>query len=383
MAIRPFSALYERTGLKIVMNKNFDIKIFKSFEDPLKNIWKEFEKESSNYCFQNFYWVKNWYEKFKSQEEIDACIVVIYSDKIICGVLPFCIHKKSSLKFLKWMGGEQSDYMNGLFSKNFILKQDEFVNLWKLIKKQLPSFDLVYFYNQPENIMGSSNPFVKNLKAVRNSFTDGIKVENSFEEYLNLNIKKKFLNDTKRSFNQLNKRGQLEFKIHNKSDILNKSDFVQKILDDKVLRLKELNIKNSFTKNIQEFYTKFNSEEFENGELHVSSLELDGKTLASHWGVVYKNIFYYLLPSIVKNELMRYSPGRLLLYHLIKWSFENKIKRFDLTLGEESYKKEWSNSKVFLYDFVEPNKLKSYPHFFYLKVRIQLKKFLKKIYNYG
>ena len=80
---------------------------------------------------------------------------------------------------------------------------------------------------------------------------------------------------------------------------------------------------------------------------------------------------------------MRYSPGRLLLYHLIKWSFENKIKRFDLTLGEESYKKEWSNSKVFLYDFVEPNKLKSYPHFFYLKVRIQLKKFLKKIYNYG
>ena len=55
-------------------------------------------------------------------------------------------------------------------------------------KKQLPSFDLVYFYNQPENIMGSSNPFVKNLKAVRNSFTDGIKVENSFEEYLNLNI---------------------------------------------------------------------------------------------------------------------------------------------------------------------------------------------------
>jgi len=359
------------------MSKNLNIEIYKSFNDSLKIIWKNFEENSINYCFQNYYWLNNWYENFKKQEKIEACVVVVYSGKTICGIFPFCVHEIKSIKFLKWMGGEQSDYMNGLFSNNFIFEKDKFFYLWKLIKKELPTFDIIHLYNQPEYILDTLNPFVKNLKAIKNGFTNGIEIQDSFEEYIDKNLKKKFLNDTKRSLNQLNKRGKLEFKIREKKNILDNVDFIQKILDEKISRLNELKLKNNFKKNIQEFYTRFNNDEFDYGKLQLSSLELDGKILASHWGVIYKNIFYYLLPSIVKNDLMRFSPGRILLYYLIKWCSENKIKRFDLTLGEESYKKEWSNSKIFLYDFVEPNTLKSYPLYIYLKTKIQIKKLNK------
>tara|TARA_A100001011_G_scaffold347995_1_gene385535 strand:- start:3397 stop:4482 length:1086 start_codon:yes stop_codon:yes gene_type:complete len=361
------------------MNKNFNIEVYKSFDESLKKIWKSFEQNSNNYCFQNYYWLKNWYEKFKTNEEIQLCIVIVYSKEIVCGILPFCIHKEKSIKFLKWMGGDQSDYMNGLFNKNFLFEKVEFYDLWNLIKKRVPYFDLTYFYNQPEYISGTVNPFIKNFRTIKSGSTNGIEIKNSFDEYLEKNLKRKFLSDTRRSMNQLNKRGKLEFKIFKKTDELDRVNFVKKILDNKIFRLNELKLKNNFNENIQEFYTNFNNNEFENGDLHISSLELDGKTLASHWGVTYKNIFYYLLPSIVKNELMRFSPGRILLYHLIKWCSENKIKKFDLTLGEESYKKEWSNSKISLYDFVEPNNLRSYPYYIYLMIKLKVKNFKKNL----
>ena len=57
----------------------------------------------------------------------------------------------------------------------------------------------------------------------------------------------------------------------------------------------------------------------------------------------------------------------------------NRSKKFDLTLGEESYKKEWSNSKISLYDFVEPNNLRSYPYYIYLMIKLKVKNFKKNL----
>ena len=79
------------------------------------------------------------------------------------------------------------------------------------------------------------------------------------------------------------------------------------------------------------------------------------------------------MPSIAKTEYLKYSPGRLLLYKLVEWSYQKNIKKFDQSLGEESYKKNWSNLKNGLYDLYETNSLKSYPLFYLLKIRSYLK----------
>ena len=75
----------------------------------------------------------------------------------------------------------------------------------------------------------------------------------------------------------------------------------------------------------------------------------DEKILSVHWGVVYKNIFYHLMPSISQNEFMKYAPGRLLLFNLIQWSIDNKIYKFDFTIGDEGYKRDWTKENNFLY----------------------------------
>ena len=87
--------------------------------------------------------------------------------------------------------------------------------------------------------------------------------------------------------------------------------------------------------------------------VHLSALTLDDKILATHWGLVFNDRFYYLFPSYESNEYAKYSPGTLLLQHLFEWCIDNHLKVFDFTDGDEPYKFFWEDETVKLYDYFE------------------------------
>lgn len=72
------------------------------------------------------------------------------------------------------------------------------------------------------------------------------------------------------------------------------------------------------------------------GLLTISSLRAGDRPLAIHAGVVHGGRFYYWLPAH-DPELGSYSPGTLLLEHLIATSFRQRLV-FDFLIGNEPYK---------------------------------------------
>ena len=107
--------------------------VIKDILDPdLKLIWEKFERNSENYFFQNYYWCKHWYEIVS--EKTISYIVLVYDDLNQVMLLPLCVESFFGVKCLRWMGGLQSDYMNGLYVKNLSITKKEFNILWsKLI----------------------------------------------------------------------------------------------------------------------------------------------------------------------------------------------------------------------------------------------------------
>jgi CelD/BcsL family acetyltransferase involved in cellulose biosynthesis len=353
------------------------IKILRNFEKSLEKIWIGFEKESVNFCFQNFYWLKNWYLNLENKK-IDIFNVLVYGDNHLIAILPLSIENNKNIKFLKWQGGDRSDYMCGLFSKSIFLKKTDFFYLWKLIKKDISSFDIVYFEKQPQFIENIANPFVSYFKVFKDSFSSSAMLEATFEDFQKKNLKNKFIADTKRSLNNLNKYGKIKYNIYDNLDKNKQKNITQEILNQKISRSKDLKLKNIFDQNSQDFYLNFDNSNFKNGNLHISSLELNGELISLHWGVVYKKTFYYLMPSLPKSEYMKYSPGRILLQYLIKWSIDNNIKKLDFTIGDEKYKKDWSNRNEFLFSYLESNTIFYLLNYFLLYIKIILKNFLKK-----
>ena len=69
---------------------NFEIKIYHSFDTSLKIIWKAFEEESANYCFQSCEWFENWVNNYRVNNNnfLLYIVVVKHESKVVC-ILPF------------------------------------------------------------------------------------------------------------------------------------------------------------------------------------------------------------------------------------------------------------------------------------------------------
>jgi len=353
---------------------NFEIKIFNNFDSNIETIWDEFEKESNNYCFQNFYWLKNWHLNLNNKTNIKIFNVLVYQSKKIVMIVPLCVEKKNGLKILKWQGGNRSDYMGCLLTPNFSIEKKNFIEIWKKIKKEIKLFDIIYFQRQPKKILDNINPFFYYLKNYEDYVTNSIALEEDFNIFLNKNIKNKFISDTKRRINGLEKIGKLEFKIIDNTLDLKIRSTIEKIFTEKALRLKKYNLKNPFNEEAKKFYLNFKNQFFKNGYSHLSKLVVGETIISYHWGVVYKNVFYHLVPTITDSEYIKYAPGRIHLQNLIKWATSQNILKFDFTIGDEQYKKDWANSSEHLYSHVELNSYLYIFHYFFLNLKVVIKK---------
>ena len=61
----------------------FEIKIFKNFDEKLKKIWIEFENQSENYFFQNYDWLNCWHTNFTNKNSLVILNILVYK-KISC-----------------------------------------------------------------------------------------------------------------------------------------------------------------------------------------------------------------------------------------------------------------------------------------------------------
>jgi len=81
------------------------------------------------------------------------------------------------------------------------------------------------------------------------------------------------------------------------------------------------------------------------GWLRFTRLEWSGHPIAFHFGLNYHKRFLYGIPSF-EVELLRHSPGEVLLRHLLLAAIAEGAEVFDFGPGEEAYKYRFATSEV-------------------------------------
>ncbi|MDC6465382.1 GNAT family N-acetyltransferase [Pelagibacteraceae bacterium] len=358
---------------------DFEIKIYSKLNAELQKHWQNFELQSNSYCFQTYDWFENWMNIFRSNnKKYSLCVVVVFAESKVLSICPFEIESRFNLKILKWAGGDQADYYAPALSKNFDIDEKEFFSLWKKIIQTTPKVDVIYLNRQPKYIESALNPFVSYLKNYYDSNTYNVLLPQTWNDYINLNLKKSFLQQNLRKKKQLKKLGNLKFKIANTKE--DKERFLKELLLQKNRRLSSSGIKNLFKNENLEFYREFENRNLKNIKTHICALLLNDEMIAIHWGVIFNMRFYYLVLSMKEENLYRYSPGRLLISLLIRWSIAKKIKIFDFTLGNENYKKSWSNNNNALFNYVKANSLRGFFLYFLITIKLILKTLDRKNY---
>ncbi|SJM89502.1 conserved hypothetical protein [Crenothrix polyspora] len=328
--------------------------IFNSF-DEIETVWRSFEESSDNTAFQNFDWLKHWYDSVGVASGCRACLVVVeYPVGQPVMLLPLGIEKRQGVNCLVWLGGAVSDYHGPLLSpqlsENFT--QDFFQKAWQAIQVSLPAYDAILFEKMPKDIGAQLNPFVSLSCIPTASNAHFTYLGTQFDGFLKAKRSSKSISTEKRKHRRLQEYGQVEFVIASDSKQIKR--FLADMIAQKVRSYMEMGVANLFeSKEVCDFFNVLSAQAIPLGFVHLSALMLDDRIIATHWGLVYKKRFYHLYPTYEQSELTKYAPGGLLMWHLFEWCIDNGIEIYDFTIGDEPYKDQWCDQELKLYDYYQ------------------------------
>lgn len=353
-----------------------NISVLRTFEE-IQHVWNEFEKTSDYYGFQTYKWLYNWYNTVGEKVSIKLCLVKVEtSEGELLMLLPLVIQKKYGVQCLQWLGGLVTDYHAPLLGKRFsdLVDSVKFCYLWEQIKKVLPYFDVVHFEKQPEWISNQYNPFLHLDCWPFHEKSYAATLDGSWEDFNRSKTRKNICADSRRQRRRLAEIGDLQFRVVTECHDIEL--LTSKMIEQKARRYQETGIRNMFEdEKYRSFYHNTARELVQTGIVHVSGLFLDDTIIAAHWGLVFRDRFYYLMPSFEGGSWAKYSPGRLLQEHLIKWCFDSGIKVFDFTVGDDSYKYNWADKEMKLYEYIEPVSFKGRQYILLTNIRQNLKKY--------
>jgi len=347
------------------MEKNFTFKVFNKFEEKLEQDWKSLENEAKHFFFQKFVFIKTIVETFNGT---NINIVVVYEKNKPIAIFPLEIKRYNQIKILQWIGTNQSDYCCPVVNNKKFVNERDFKKIWNKILDVIKDYDIIFLNKQPEYIEQTLNPFAVFIQNTHYSIIYQIKLVFSENDYLSLVENKKFSSELRRTKKKLLEKYKVMFKT---LFLAKQKDLIEKILLKKNSYLKKKKISNSVNESLIDFYKKLSDLCPE--KLVAGLIQVDGKTIAASIGIIENKRFYYLVPVIFYEEFNSFSPGKILINYLINWTIKNDLKVFDFGIGEETYKKYWSNYSTRIFRHLDYRGAKGFLVFLIIKIYLKFK----------
>lgn len=351
-------------GASLLMG--FTLSLHDEFDNDLELLWRSLESSSKPYVFQTYDWNVYWFSRVAMGGDCTRpCIVVVSTNSKPVALFPFGITVQWGFRKIEFLGGYLSDYNSPLFDKS-VLTVEVLGELWQDVERILPNYDLLNFSRMPMLYGKKQNPIVDVLAASYESTAYSADLADGWEVFQN-RLPLRFKKDNARMRRRLSEVGALEFKVIDEDSQY--SRVMDQLLKLKERRYIETGVRNILRKrNIRRFYEESMELTSLSVKTHLAGLFLNGDLIAGHWGLLYDNRYYYLVPSYASGEWSKYSPGRLLLENLVEWSAQQGVKTFDFTVGGESYKNIWCDREMSLYRARKAKTLRGYLLLFWLNL---------------
>ena len=352
-----------------MITNQIDIKIFKDINDELKSSWLNMEKNGNLFIFQTYFFINNF---IKGKNGKFIYVVLSSNNKIFC-ILPFHVEEKFGLKILQWIGTKELDYCGPIMCdfKNFVTNEKHFKQLWNRIIKNFENIDIIFLNKQLKTLNGCENPFAIYLNNYPFSKIYSINLNSNYENYLKEIENKKFLNEFQRTKKKLLSENKVEFF---NLDLNNNVLAIDEIISEKARYLDKKKIKHHLDDKMIQLFKNLKKEN--NNFIKISVLKINNEIIAANIGFIFQKRFYYYMPVTFSNKFNKFSPGKVLISYLIELSVNNRLAVFDFGLGDENYKKYWSNNTNIILRHLDYKTFKGLAFYCLAKVYSFIKKFL-------
>jgi CelD/BcsL family acetyltransferase involved in cellulose biosynthesis len=249
------------------------------------------------------------------------------------------IERRSGVRVLTFLDGGVSDYNAPLLlsarKPTSSLRLDDLVHE---LRGVMSSFDAALFEKMPTKILDCQNPLVHPQLGASPESGHVMTLTGTWEEYRSKRAGKR----QRKRKSMLEKAGRAVFTIA--EDRSTRQRILAAMMRQKSRRYIETRGWDGFDRPGYRRYFPQMTERL-SSTIHVSALELDGRIIATNWGMLLGQRFYILMPSFDK-EYQELSPGRLLTEYLIEWSYRNGLNALDFGVGDQIYKLKYCDTIV-------------------------------------
>lgn len=285
------------------------------------------------YVFQTREVRNVWVETIGRARKAMPIFVRVTADGAPVLLLALALERRHGARVLTFQDGGVSDYNAPvLFRRGFGLDQAQAPALWEQILARIGWVDAVAMEKIPADICGTPNPLAR-LAPLVGASGYCVQLEGDFRKFEQRLLHRP--KDSRRKRRRLAEHGDLAFVVAETAD--DRARLLALMMRQKSRRYLERDGVDGFDRPGYRAYFSLMTER--HAELvHLSALEVAGRPLATHWGLVTPDRFYCLMLGFEDDPLAQYSPGRLLVEDLIRSAYARGLATFDLGCGDAPWK---------------------------------------------
>jgi CelD/BcsL family acetyltransferase involved in cellulose biosynthesis len=324
--------------------------------------WKAFERHADHTVFQSFDWLAAWQRHIGARcGTIPAIVLGRDADGELLFILQLAVETGGLARRLTWLGSALCDYNAPLLAPHFSdhMSTERFVLAWRDAIKLLQShprlrFDLIDLQKMPEAVGAQRNPFLDlqsfNFQILPHP--SGAYVANlgrDWEEFYKEKRSSATRKKERKQLKALSELGDVRFiDVRERDDI---AGTLETLMTQKSRAFAKMGVEDFFARpGYREFFRAAACDPAMRELIHVSRLDVGGAPAATNVGLTFRGCYYLILSSYDDGEVSRFGPGRAHLHELLRHTIENGFQRFDFTVGDEPYKRDWSDVELRLYD---------------------------------
>jgi CelD/BcsL family acetyltransferase involved in cellulose biosynthesis len=360
-----------------------DVSIHDNF-DSVEALWRRFERTADCTPYQTFEWLSAWQRHVGVRNGARAVIVAAsFADGEPAFLLPLAVELSGFARRLCWLGQDLNDYNAPLLARDFARRvtPERFVAAWREARVRIQRQPALRHHwieleKMPPEVGGQANPFCHLAVALNPSGAHAASLGSDWKQFYWDKRSSATRRRDRIKRKHMSAFGEVSFVTE--ADPPDIARTLQTLMQQKTRQFTQRGIGDMFAQpGWREFFLDVAVNPTTRSMLHVSRVQIGEVCAAANLGLVFGGTYYHMLASYDDGELSRYGPGALHLRELLAYAIGRGLRRFDFTIGDEPYKREWSDSAVTLWDYRAVAAWRGWPAFCGSALARPIKRFIK------
>ena len=324
--------------------------------DQAEAVWRGLELQHQLFTpYQRFHFLRRWQRFVGAREGLQPLVVVAYDrDRVPLLLLPLVLKRVSGIRVVHFMGGKHATFNMALWNRDFATaaSRADLDILFAAIRERSDA-DVLAFSQQPLTWQDLPNPFA--LLRRQPSANDCPAMTIVPGAPATARISRSLRGRLKGKERKL--QGLPGYRYHLASSDADIERLLDAFFRIKPQRMAEQHLPNVFADvGVEDFIRDACMAKLADGGrvIEIHALESDGDVIALFAGVADGYRFSMMFNTYTVSASSRFSPGLVLIRHIIDHYAERGYRGLDLGVGSDSYKKLFCKANEPIFDCFVP-----------------------------